>query len=220
MGNTKENSTRDELKERIIKSALEAFRVNGIKSITMDDIAALLKISKRTLYEIFVDKETLLKECILYQHRYTQSALEELVAKSSNVLEVILICYKVSIETYPNTNYLFFEEIKKYPRVYELIKQFKRKNNQVVIDFLKSGVDQGIFRDDINFAIIHMLLREQMDLLITSKVISQDFSFLEVYEAIIFTYLRGISTPMGAEKLEEFIKEYRKEKYQGSKIKH
>lgn len=217
MSNTKENNTREELKERIIKTALDAFQANGIKSITMDDIAALLKISKRTLYEVFADKETLLKECILHQHRFTQHALEELVAKSSNVLEVILICYKGSVETYHNTNYRFFEEIKKYPKVYELIKQFKRKNNQVVIDFLKSGVDQGIFRSDINFGIIHMLLREQMDLLITSKVIGQEFSFLEVYEAIIFTYLRGISTPKGAEELEKFIKEYRKEKIKVAK---
>ena len=61
----KDASQRAELKERIIATATEAFTTKGIKSITMDDIAAALGISKRTLYEVFVDKESLLKDCIL-----------------------------------------------------------------------------------------------------------------------------------------------------------
>ena len=63
--NVKENSQRGELRDRIIETASEAFTAHGIKSITMDDIAASLSISKRTLYEVFQDKESLLTECIL-----------------------------------------------------------------------------------------------------------------------------------------------------------
>ena len=63
--NAKENSQRVELKDRIIETASEAFTTHGIKSITMDDIAASLGISKRTLYEVFQDKESLLTQCIL-----------------------------------------------------------------------------------------------------------------------------------------------------------
>lgn len=57
----KDASQRVELRERIITAATEAFTSKGIKSITMDDIAAALGISKRTLYEVFSDKESLLK---------------------------------------------------------------------------------------------------------------------------------------------------------------
>lgn len=202
-------SLRAELKEKVILEAMEAFRKEGIKSIRMDDIANLLKMSKRTLYEIFEDKETLLKECIVYHHKESQKALEQVVRESKNVLEVILKCYKGSIEMYHRTNQKFFEEIKKYPRVYDMICNRRDHDSSIVINFLKRGVDQGIFRDDINFAIIHALLREQMDSL-TTKV-GKQFSFLEVYEAIIFTYLRGIATYKGAEELDDFIREYRKE---------
>ena len=55
---------RPELRERIIDTAVEAFSAR-YQSITMDDIATSLGISKRTLYEVFSDKETLLEECIL-----------------------------------------------------------------------------------------------------------------------------------------------------------
>ena len=57
---TKHSTSRVELRERIILAAVELFTTNGIKSITMDEIAASLGISKRTLYEVFPDKETLL----------------------------------------------------------------------------------------------------------------------------------------------------------------
>lgn len=207
---TKEVSHREDLREKVILEALEAFRKHGIKSIRMDDIANLLKMSKRTLYEIFEDKETLLKECILYHQEQSQKELEQVVKESRNVLEVILKCYKGSIEMYHRTNKKFIEEIKKYPKVYDMIMHGREKDDTIVVNFLKRGVDQGIFRGDINFSIIHILLREQMDMLMNSNVTKQ-YSFLEVYEAIIFTYLRGIATLKGAEELDDFIKEYREE---------
>ena len=58
----KNAASRTELKERIIETAMRLFTDNGIRSITMDEIAASLGISKRTLYEIFVDKEALLRQ--------------------------------------------------------------------------------------------------------------------------------------------------------------
>ncbi|MDR0745128.1 MAG: TetR/AcrR family transcriptional regulator [Mediterranea sp.] len=206
----KDTLSRAELKEKVIPEAMELFRKYGIKSIRMEDIAGSLKMSKRTLYEIFGDKETLLKECILYHQEIKQKDLGEIIRASRNVLEVILKCYKDSIEMYHRTNPKFFEEIEKYPEVCNMIKNSKEKNHTVVIDFLKRGVDQGLFREDINFAIIHALLCEQMDLLIHANVCKR-FSFLEVYEAIIFTYLRGIATPKGAQELDDFIREYREE---------
>lgn len=71
--NAKEISNRVELRDRIIVKATEAFTLHGIKSITMDDIATSLGISKRTLYEVFEDKETLLREVILKTRRIKMS---------------------------------------------------------------------------------------------------------------------------------------------------
>ena len=63
--------------------------------------------------------------------------------------------------------------------------------------------------DDVNFAIINLLVRDQLDLLMNSDICNE-YSFLEVYESIMFTFLRGISTEKGARVLEDFICEYRK----------
>lgn len=177
---TKHSTSRVELRERIILAAVELFTTNGIKSITMDEIAASLGISKRTLYEVFPDKETLLEECIL---------------KSQKDGDI--------------TNKKFFEDIKKYPKAYQLMKNNRNRSSEDTVNFFKEGVKQGIFRDDVNFAIINLLVRDQLDLLMNSDICNE-YSFLEVYESIMFTFLRGISTEKGARVLEDFICEYRK----------
>lgn len=208
-GHIRENSQRMELRDRIIEKATESFTTNGIKSITMDDIAASLGISKRTLYEVFRDKESLLAECILKDQQELNNFLAEVNANSKNVLEVILICYQRSIERFHRTNKQFFEDIKKYPKVYNLMKGFRDRDSDSTIEFFKTGVRQGIFRDDVNFAIVNLLVREQLDLLMNTDICAE-YSFLEVYESIMFTYIRGISTEKGQQVLEDFIQEYRK----------
>ena len=205
----KDASQRVELRERIIMAATEAFTSNGIKSITMDDIAAALGISKRTLYEVFSDKESLLKECILKAQADMDKYLQTIYEQSHNVLEVILAVFQKSIEVFHQTNKRFFEDIKKYPKVYEMMKNRQDSDSMKTMSFFKTGVEQGIFRADVNFAIVNLLVREQFDVLLNTDVCNE-YPFIEVYESIMFTYIRGISTEKGARVLEDFIQEYRK----------
>lgn len=204
----KDATQRAVLKERIITTATEAFTSNGIKCITMDDIATRLGISKRTLYEVFADKESLLRECILKvqtdRDRYSQKIYEQ----SHNVLEVILAVFQKSIEVFHQTNKRFFEDIKKYPKIYEMMKDRRKSDSEKTMSFFMSGVEQGIFRKDVNFAIVNLLVREQFDVLMNTDICNE-YPFIEVYESIMFTYIRGISTEKGARVLEDFIQEYR-----------
>lgn len=206
---TKNPNSRPELRERIVETAVEAFTKHGIKCITMDDIATSLGISKRTLYEVFSDKEALLEECILKKQEESDAFLKEVLASSKNVLEVLLKGYQHSIEAFHATNKNFFEDIKKYPKAYELLTRRRDQDSEETVNFFKEGVSQGIFRNDVNFAIVSMLVRKQIDLLINTDV-CKEHSFLEVYESIMFTFLRGISTEKGAQELEAFICEHRK----------
>ena len=106
---------------------------------------------------------------------------------------------------------VFFEDIKKYPKVHSLLKNYRERDSDSTIEFFKMGIKQGIFRDDVNFAIVNLLVHEQLDLLMNTDICNK-YSFLEVYEAIMFTYIRGISTEKGAKVLEDFITEYRKQR--------
>lgn len=107
MEHGRDASQKAELRERIIMTATEAFTLKGIKCITMDDIAAALGISKRTLYEVFADKESLLKECILHKQAERDKYLQAIYEQSNNVLEVILAVFQKSIEIFHQTNKRF-----------------------------------------------------------------------------------------------------------------
>ena len=208
---SKENTVinpRTELKQRVIQVALNEFRVQGIKAVRMDDLASQIGISKRTLYEMFKDKEELLMDCLLYSKQREKERVNDICSKSKNVLEVILGVFLYSIEMLHETNKLFFEDIKKYPAAYKLVQEVRNIDSKEKMAFFRQGVEQGIFRSDINYPIVNELVKQQFNLLVNTDFFSHH-PFLDVYESIMFTYLRGISTVEGARMLEMFIKEYR-----------
>lgn len=200
---------KDEVREKVIVISGELFRKNGIKSITMDDVAAKLGMSKRTLYEMFKDKETLLRECILRQQRLMSEYVNELMSASMNVIEVMLSCYQRSVENFRNTNYRFFEDIKKYPGLSDLLHKTRELESDEAMAYFRLGVEQGLFRNDVNFVIMNFLLHEQINILIHTDICDQ-FSFMEVYEVIMLTYIRGLCTDKGLRLLDDYIREYRK----------
>jgi AcrR family transcriptional regulator len=204
-----EHRQRTELQAKIIDVALHLFITNGIKSITMDDIAAKLSISKRTLYQVFPDKETLLLECMDKAQSDAEVYVKKVYEESSNVMEVILKLYQHSIEQYRMVNQNFFTDMQKYPRVRTEMERRHEQDADEKIRFFRQGVEQGMFRSDINFAIVNLLVHEQFKLLMNTDLF-KDYPLIEVYESVMFTYLRGIATEKGHRLLEEFIKRYRK----------
>jgi len=208
-GQAKRTVSRAELKERITDVAMSSFMAHGIKVITMDDIAASLGISKRTLYEVFPDKETLLEECIRKRQKEGDEFVNSILSTTDNVMEVVLRLFLWIIEKYHATNKSFFEDIKKYPKACQLMDGRRHHDSEETLKFFKEGVRQGIFRNDINFSIVGLLVQNQFDLLMNSDICNQ-YSFIAVYESIMFTFLRGISTEKGGKVLEDFIREYRK----------
>ena len=200
----KDASQRVELRERIITAATEAFTSKGIKSITMDDIAAALGISKRTLYEVFSDKESLLKECILKAQADRDKYLQKIFEQSHNVLEVILAVFQKSIEMFHQTNKRFFEDIKKYPKVYEMMKNRQDSDSMKTMSFFKTGVEQGIFRSDINFEIINKATLMQLEMLIYSDL-TESYPLDEIYREITMLHMRGIITEKGLKMVDDFL---------------
>lgn len=203
------HEARAEQREKVIVEAWAAFTKRGIKNVRMDDIASSLRMSKRTLYEIFEDKETLLKECFLYHKQKRRAEFLTIISSSKSVLEVIMIAYKEFIEVYQQTDKSFFEDIQKYPKINCLFEENREEEDEYTINFLQQGIEQGVFRDDINYYIIRELIRELMHLLMTSEIM-QSFPFLEAYENLFLTVLRGISTPAGVEELDNLIVDYYK----------
>ena len=85
---------RAELRKRVILEASRAFAKSGIKNVHMDSLACALSISKRTLYELFEDKETLLTECINLSYTKMKLSMKQLESEPITALEIALLFYE------------------------------------------------------------------------------------------------------------------------------
>ncbi len=201
-------SSREELKALIVMLSMKEFAEKGIKNVTMDNVSSMLGISKRTLYEIFPDKETLLVSCLEASELESQKKQKEVLESSKNVMEMVLHVYQLTITRLQSVNPSFLDEITKYPKAYNLYLSNREASASRAFHYFQDGVNQGLFRSDVNYQIVNELIRGQFRLLLHTDVY-RTYSFFDVLEAIIFTFLRGICTEEGARILDEFIEDRR-----------
>lgn len=139
------------VKECIIVTAMDLFSQHGIKSVSMDDIARVVSISKRTLYEFFSDKEILLIEGILYNQDWLHALLTKLEKTSSTAIDIILLAYMELMKRPRWHHPCFYEDLKKYPKALQQKEDEKNKFISRCKRLFARGVKEGVLRDDINF---------------------------------------------------------------------
>lgn len=200
---------REALQEQIIAVADEAFSKRGIKSVRMEDIAAMMSISKRTLYELFKDKEQLLFEVLCAQQKEMGAYLLEAASRADNVLEVVFAFYERKLRELGETNAAFLRDLRRYPRIVAYMKESRRKTDAAAADYFKKGVEQGIFRDDINFGIINEASYLQLDMLINSDL-TDNYPLAEIYSEITILHMRGITTEKGQKMIDDFLHSMKK----------
>lgn len=135
------------IKEQIINTAFDLFSQYGIKSVSMDDVAKAAGISKRTLYESFEDKETLLIEGIDHNTESLGQYLTGLEKEPFNALEVILLFYEEMMKNPRWFNEKFYEDLKKYPKAQQKIEMNKARMGKRCMDLFTRGVKEGVFQE-------------------------------------------------------------------------
>lgn len=161
---------RQSLKDKILSTAMHAFAAHGIRAVKMDDIAQALSISKRTLYEIYDNKEVLLFEAIRLHKALNDREMADVVEKSSNVMDVLLYVSKRKIEDFRLTNPLFYSDMRRYPRVMAFLEEDRLQNRHRQIDFFRRGVDEGFFRSDVDYDLLLTILESAINRIMTSQL--------------------------------------------------
>lgn len=211
----KEEHTRDEVRNLILNAALEQFMSKGIKEMKMDDIASLLSVSKRTIYELFSDKEELLLEALKLLHERTRSEGKAIIRRSEHILDIILNLYGLYFELLKKVNKKFFTELERYPRICQRNKEREAKNNKKFLAWIELGRKQGLFREDANFEVLSYILRRDLEIIFTVNIKGEEnelskYTPEELGRTLILSYLRGISTPKGQEIIETYLNNYNK----------
>lgn len=196
------------IKEQIIYTAFDLFSQYGIKSVSMDNIAKNLSISKRTLYGFFDDKETLLIEGMELMNYRLTSYLEQIEKGDYTAIDVIILFYDELMRRPRWYSQKFYEDLKKYPKALSHKETEKNSFTLKCTQILERGVKEEVFHKDINFEIVSILAKEQIKMLHPSKSFSRH-SNTDVYNTVLIAFLRGISTEKGRLILDKWIEKKR-----------
>jgi TetR/AcrR family transcriptional regulator, cholesterol catabolism regulator len=190
------------VKERIVAQSSELFTRSGIKAITMDDISREAGVSKRTIYENFKDKDELLRASLVYLDDIYNGEKEELIRDSVNTIDMLFKILKHGIKLLSTINPLFLTDLKRFH--YKIWKETYRINYEKqfsqTFTMLKKGINEGLFRNDIDIEIVAKLLHEQLRIMSDEQIFpSSRYSIKVVFENILINFMRGIATRKGLE---------------------
>ena len=190
--------------QRIVKAAREHFFAHGLRSVTMDDLAAELGMSKKTLYAEFASKTDLLRAVLLDKFRTIEADLENIVAQSSanalTALQQLLACMQRHTEEIQPP---FVRDIRREaPELFNLVESRRR---ELIRRYFGRIFDDGrrekIIRSDISTEIIlEILLAAVQSIMNPAKIEALGISPKSGYGAIVAVILEGVLTSKGRAK--------------------
>lgn len=199
-----------EIRERILDKTCELMFRLGVSSVTMDMIAQQCGISKRTLYEHFSDKRTLLRFVLqrLYLHRSIKFA--RAIQDAANKLEAMLSIYFFSREYISNISEAFINDIERlYPEIQ--IECSERENHYVdeLIDLIEDGQREGVFRAGFRAQIAAIMFTMQMRLVKPNIMkFPEGTSVIEVLDTLFINFIRGIASDKGIKIIDKVLADH------------
>jgi AcrR family transcriptional regulator len=191
-----------EIKNRIIEGAAELFRTNGIRSVTMDSLANHLGMSKRTIYEVFADKDELLLSVLKWMSDKQKDLVNRIMEDSENAIYAIFRLLEFSMDHFQDISPAFHTDLRKYHYMVLINRPDKSgvPDYQTNIEIIQRGIKEKLFRKEINPDIVNRCLfslgRSAVDF---DLFPSEEFPRREVVRNGFINYMKGISTPQGVE---------------------
>lgn len=145
-----------EVQERILDTAFGLFRQYGTRSITMDDIANKMGISKKTLYAHFADKDDLVVNAISRELKMMQENCVTNRDKSADAIQELFLVMKTLEQLFRNMNPVVMLDLQKFhAKAYQVFQEYRNNYlHNTVQENLERGIKEGIYRADINVDIM------------------------------------------------------------------
>ncbi len=196
-----------ETKERILAKAKELFMRYGIRSVTMDEVASQCGISKKTIYQFFDDKDSLVETMMSLEINSIEGKCNRGQIQSENAVQEVLLGDEMAVEMYEKMNPAVMYDLQKYyPKAYKLLDTHKRGfMYREVMQNLKRGIQEGFYRPTINADVVTkarlaaMMMPFDHELFPTSK-----YSVTEVMHELTDHFLHGIVNTKGQKLIEKY----------------
>jgi len=199
----------DDLKSILLK-VRELYMKYGIKSITMDDVAKELGISKKTLYQFVTDKDDLVGKFVDNEINHRQDEICDCFKSGFNAIEelfeISIFMNKMIREQSPATEY---DLRKYYPHHYQKMVEVRREGmyNYILLN-LKKGKEEKLYREEMNEEVIAKLYLARAENIYFNELFTvEEFTSVRLFTELLNYHIRGIATEEGIIVLEEKLKE-------------
>lgn len=195
--------------KELLDQVRKIFMRYGIKSVTMDDIARELKVSKKTLYKYVTDKPDLVMKVMAFECEEDCLIMDEESKKAVNAIDELLSITthmgKKIKEIHPS---IHFDLEKYYPEAWEVFHRHKRGRVYLdVLNNMKRGMKEGLYRQDLNPEILTRIHISRIDLVFDGELFPPSlFDFGQVFVEMMTYHIHGIASEKGIAYLNEALK--------------
>ncbi len=200
-----------DIREKIIERAAELFRTYGIKSVTMDFLANDLGMSKRTIYEVFADKDELFMGVLKWMSEKQKELLKRVLAESENTIVAIFRLLEINRDHFQNMSPVFRADMRKFHQ--DLLR--KQPDACEIPDYrnyqqlIERGIKEQYFRSDLNPDIVNRCIDSIIRSVMNNELYPfEQFTRRDILKNVLINYLRGISTPAGMELINKLEKNF------------
>ena len=210
-----------EVKDRILEKATDLFMRYGIRSITMDEIAAQLAISKKTIYQFFTDKDEIVEAVVNQEIHKNEEECEGFRLNAENALHEIFLALEEMEEMMKSMNPLIMYDLEKHhPKSY---KKFRNHKYQYMYAMVKDNIERGIqeenYRPEINADIVAKHRIESAFMSFNQDLFPHNrYKISETCYELAILFLHSITTPKGKKLIDKYLTERKKQLSHEQKI--
>lgn len=119
-------------------------------------------------------------------------------------MDIILHSFRITIEQLKYTSPAFYIDLVKYPKIMKHFEDDKKSTQEQFLEFLHKGIDEGYFRNDVNYELLLYILDAQQHYILMSQLYKK-YTMEEIFYNLIFVSIRGFCTNKGIEVLDNFL---------------
>ena len=196
------------MRDKILIGASDLFLSYGFKSVTMDDIANKMGMSKKTIYQHFTNKTKLVEATTLFVFEFISKGIDQICALEKNPIEEIYSIKQFLMEHLKDEKSSPQYQLQKYyPKIYNTLKSKQYEvMKSCVINNLNRGVELGLYRNDIHIDFIARVYFNAMLALKDKDLFpNHQFSMNMLMNNYLEYHIRGICTPKGLNNLDAYL---------------
>ncbi|MEE2802080.1 MAG: TetR/AcrR family transcriptional regulator [Bacteroidota bacterium] len=198
-----------QLKDQIIKKSLEMFLTLGFKSVTMDDIAAKLGMSKKTLYTHFKNKQELVAHASLHMCNTIYDGVDHIIEQyEDKPIEELYAVKRFVMEEMKGDQTSSIHQLQRYyPEAYKPVHDIKfHYMDSCIKKNVNNGIKLGVYRNNVNPDFIARIYFIGMQGIKDISIFpTNEFPVNDLYDDYLEYHLRGILTPKGRQILNQII---------------